>query len=154
MLPHTLQYIVSNHKLNRNPKPGGHLECRACRGTFLFYDRLRQAALTKLDEDHTRLAEIADVLLAIHQCECHSYRYMAHVMLAAQQAHQMMLAIAQMDYNTAYLVFDFKQKFLPKGFREGGDSYYGKKGMLWWGYVKPDTGEAVMGFETTNQLHV
>ena len=31
------------------------------------------------------------------------------------------------------MVFDFKQKFLAKGFYEGGDSYYGKKGMLWWG---------------------
>ena len=81
---------------------------------------------------------------------------MAHVMLAAQQAHQMKLAIAQMDYNTANLVLDFKQKFLPKGFLEGGDSYYGKKGMLRWGacvymYVKPDTGEAATGFETTNR---
>ena len=40
------------------------------------------------------------------------------------------------------MVFDFKQKFLAKGFREGGDSYYGKKGILWWGagvYVKADS---------------
>eukprot|EP00731_Ephydatia_muelleri_P027136 Em0019g9a len=35
--------------------------------------------------------------------------------------------------STAYLTFDFKQKFLSKGFREGGDAYYGKKGMLWFG---------------------
>ena len=52
---------------------------------------------------------------------------MAHVILAAQQAYQMKMAIAQMDCNTAYMVIDFKQKFLAKGFREGGDSYYGKK---------------------------
>ena len=67
---------------------------------------------------------------------------MAHVMLAAQQAYQMKMAIAQMDCNTAYVVFDFKQKFLAKRFREGGDSYYGKKGMSWWGagvYVKVNT---------------
>ena len=65
---------------------------------------------------------------------------MAHVMLAAQQSHKMKQAIAEMDSSTAYVVFDFKQKFLAKGFREGGDSYYGKKGMLWFGagvYIKP-----------------
>ncbi|KAL5475177.1 hypothetical protein EMCRGX_G027244 [Ephydatia muelleri] len=39
---------------------------------------------------------------------------MAHVMLAAQQAHHMRLAIAQMDSDTAYMVFDFKQKYLAK----------------------------------------
>ena len=87
-------------------------------------------ALARLDEDPTRLPEMADVLLALHQCERRSYQYMAHVMLAAQQAYQMKMAIAQMDCKTAYVVFDFKQKFLAKGFREGGDSYYGKKGML------------------------
>ena len=27
------------------------------------------------------------------------------------------------------MVFNFKQKFLAKGFREGGDSYYGTKGI-------------------------
>ena len=35
-------------------------------------------------------------------------------MLAAQQTHHMRLAIAQMDSDTAYMVFDFKQKFLAK----------------------------------------
>ena len=84
------------------------------------------------------------MLLTIHQCERRSYRYMAHVMLATQQAHHTKLAIVQMDSSTAYMymVYDFKQKFLAKGFREGGDSYYGKKGMLWWGagvYIKPET---------------
>ena len=31
---------------------------------------------------------------------------------------------------------------LKKGFREGGDSYYGEKGMMWWGagvFIKPKT---------------
>ena len=65
---------------------------------------------------------------------------MAHVMQAAQQARKIKLAIAEMDSSTAYIVYDFKQKFLSKGFREGSDSYYGKKGMMWWGagvFIKP-----------------
>ena len=45
----------------------------------------------------------------------------------------MQMAIAEMDCSTAYIVSDFKQKFLAKGYREGGYSYYRKKGMLWWG---------------------
>ena len=44
-------------------------------------------AVTKLDVDPTRLPEIADLLLAIHQCVRHSYRYMDHVMQAAQQVY-------------------------------------------------------------------
>ena len=83
-------------------------------------------ALAKVDED-------PDEMLAIHQCERHYYQYIAHVMLAAHQAHHMKMAIAEMDCKTAYMVFDFKQKFLAKGFREGGDSYYEKKGILWFG---------------------
>ena len=106
--------LAPNRKPNRNPKAGGQLECNACMSTFLFYDRLRRVALARLDEDPTRLPEMADVLLALHQCERRSYQYMAHVMLAAQQAYQMKMAIAQMDCNTAYVVFDFKQKFLQK----------------------------------------
>ena len=47
-----------------------------------------------VDEDPTRLAEVADILLTIHQCERRTYRYMAHFMLAAQQAHHMKVAIA------------------------------------------------------------
>ena len=38
-------------------------------------------------------------------------------------------------------MFNFKQRFLAKGYHEGGNSYFGKKDMLWWGagvYVKPD----------------
>ena len=38
-----------------------------------------------------------------------------------------------MSPNTVYVVFDFKQKFWSRGFREGGDSHYGKKGMQWFG---------------------
>ena len=105
---------------NKTPKAGGCLECNACRSPFLFFDKLRHVALIKLDGDPTRLSEIADVLLAIHQCERRSYRYMAHVMQAAQQAHKMKLAIAEVDSSTAYIIYDFKQKFLAKGFREGG----------------------------------
>ena len=134
--------LAPNRKPNRNPKASGQLECNACRSTFLFYDRLRRVALARLDENPTRLPEMADVLLALHQCERRTYRYMAHVKLAVQQAYHMKMAIAQMDCNTAYVVFDIKQKFLAKGFREGGDSYYGKKGMLWRGagvHVKANT---------------
>ena len=134
--------LVPDKKPSKEPKPGGRLECCACRGPYLFYDKLRHVALSKLDEDPSRLAEISDALVTIHQCERRSYRYMAHVMQAAHQEHRMKQAMAEMDSKTAYLVFDFKQKFLAKGFREGGDSYYGKKGMLWWGagvHVKSDT---------------
>ena len=146
-----------NRKPNRNPKAGGQLECNACRSTFLFYDRLRRVALTRLDDDPTRLPEMADVLLALHQCERRSYRYMAHVMLAAQQTYQMKMAIAEMDCNTAYMVFDFKQKFLAKGFREGGDSYYRKKGMLWWGagvHVKANTPQDIRSDEPIMKPYV
>eukprot|EP00731_Ephydatia_muelleri_P001509 Em0001g1509a len=82
---------------------------------------------------------------------------MAHVMLAAQQAHKMKQAVLEMDSSTEYMVFDFKQTFLAKGFREGGDSYYGKKGMLWWGagvYVKPDTGQDDRSAESLEENHV
>ena len=149
--------LVSTCRPNRSPKPGGHLCCSACRSPFQFYDKLQCIAMAKLDDDPNRLSEIADVLLTIHRCEHRSYRYMAHVMLAAQQAHHMKLAIVQMDSSTAYMVYDFKQKFLAKGFREGGDSYYGKKGMLWWGagvYIKPETEEEAVSTEVQNQLYV
>ena len=149
--------LVPNRKPNANPKPGGHLQCNACRSPFLFFDRLRHVALVKLHEDPTRLEEIADVLLTVHQCERRTFRYMAHVMLAGQQAHKMKQAVLEMDSSTAYMVFDFKQKFLAKGFREGGDSYYGKKGMLWWGagvYIKPDTGQDDRSTESLEESHV
>ena len=149
--------LVPDRRPNKGPKPGGHMECHACRGPFLFYDKLRYVALTKLNEDPTRLAEIADVLVTIHQCERRSYRYMAHVMQATHQDHHMKQAMAEMDCTTAYLVYDFKQKFLAKGFREGGDSYYGKKGMLWWGagaYVKPCVEVHNEIVEPLEKLHV
>ena len=117
-----------------------------------------QVALKKLDEDPIRLDEIANVLLTVHQCERSTFRYMAHVMQAVQQCLRMKQAIAEMDYTTAYLIFDFKQKFLAKGFREGGDSYYGKKVMLWWGagvFTKPyTTEEEVRSGESNEELHV
>ena len=78
------------------------------------------------------------------------------LMLAAQQSHKMKQVIAEMDSSTAYVVFDFKQKFLAKGFREGSDSYYGKKGMLWFGvgvYIKPDSQHASYS-ESPDKLHV
>ena len=134
--------LAPQRKPNKTSKAGGHLDCSACRSPFLFYDKLRKVCMAKVDEDPTRLSEVADILLTIHQCERHTYRYMAHDMLASQQAYHMKKAIAQMDSDTAYMVFDFKQKFLAKGFREGGDSYYVKKGILWWGagvYVKADS---------------
>eukprot|EP00731_Ephydatia_muelleri_P035750 Em0155g5a len=149
--------LVPDRRPNKGPKPGGHMECHACRGPFLFYDKLRYVALTKINEDPTRLAEIADVLVTIHQCERWSYRYMAHVMQATHQDHHMKQAMAEMDCTTAYLVYDFKQKFLAKGFREGGDSYYGKKGMLWWGagaYVKPCVEVHNEIVEPLEKLHV
>ena len=118
--------LFPDRRPNKNPKLGGYLGCSACRGTFLFYDRLRHVALAKLDQDLTRLAKIANVLLSIYQYERRTFRSMVHVMLAAQQSHKMKQAIAKMDSSTAYVVFDFKQKFLAKGFREGGDSM-GKK---------------------------
>ena len=150
--------LTSHRKPNKNPKAGGHLECNACRSPFLFFDKLRHVALMKLDRSPTKLSELADVLLTIHQCERRSYRYMAHVMQAAQQAHRMKLAIAEMDSSTAYIVYDFKQKFLAKGFREGGDSYYGKKGMMWWGagvFIKPETRAVISSPSScTDKLYV
>ena len=57
--------LASIRKLNMSSKVGGRLEYNVCRSTFLFYDRLSRVALAKLDEDPNRLAEMADVLLAI-----------------------------------------------------------------------------------------
>ena len=36
-------------------------------------------ALARLDEDPTRLPEMADVLLALHQCERCLYRYIVYL---------------------------------------------------------------------------
>ena len=95
--------LAPRRKPNKTPRTGGCLECSACRSAFLFYDRLRRVSMVIVGEDPTRLAEVADILLTIHQCELRTYRYMAHVMLAAQQAHHMRLAMAQMGSDTAYM---------------------------------------------------
>ena len=148
--------IVPDRRPNMNSKLAGHMDCNACRGTFQFYNKLRHVAIAKLDQDTTRLAEIADVLLSIYQCERRTFRFMAHVMLAAQQSHKMNQVIAEMDSSTAYVVFAFKQKFPAKGFREGSDSYYREKGMLWFGtgvYIKPYS-EDTSYCESPNQLWI
>ena len=71
----------------------------------------------------------------------------------------MKLAVTQMGSNTAHIVSDFKQKFLVKGFRAVREQtptmarreFCGGAGV----YVKPYTGEAAMGSETTaNQLYI
>ena len=61
---------------------------------------------------------------------------MAHAVQDVQQEYFMKQAWCKMSANTAYVVFDFKQKFWSRGFREGGDSHYGKKGMQWFGMVE------------------
>ena len=61
---------------------------------------------------------------------------MSHVVHDVQQQQ----ARSNMAADTTYIIFDFKQKFWARGFREGGDAYCGKKGMLWFrmgAYVKP-----------------
>ena len=84
---------------------------------------------------------------------------MAHVMLAAQQAHHVKMAIAKTDCKTAYMVFDFKQKLLANGYCEGGDSYYRKKGILWFGagvHIKANRlqEEAKSNAKSIEQLYV
>ncbi|KAL5488503.1 hypothetical protein EMCRGX_G017444 [Ephydatia muelleri] len=119
----------------------GLLECEACRCSFLFYDQLRQSALMRFSDD-SKQDVLADILLTIHQCERRTYRYMAHVVQDVQQQYLMKKARHSMSADTVYIVFDFKQKFWSRGFREGGDAYYGKKGMQWFGmaaFVKNTT---------------
>ena len=114
----------------------GQLECEACRCPFLFYDQLRWAALEKIKD----VCVLSDVLVTLHQCERRTFRYMSHVVHDVQQQYLMKQARSNMAADTTYIIFDFKQKFWARGFREGGDAYYGKKGMLWFGmsaYVKP-----------------
>lgn len=94
--------LASDRRPNKNPKPGGHLECSSCLSTFLFYDKLRSVARAKLNKDPNRQAEIANVLHTIYQYERRSYRYMAHVMLAAQQVHHMKLATVLDNKNDPY----------------------------------------------------
>ena len=84
--------------------------------------------MSKLDVDTSRLPKIADLLLAIHQCEHRSYRYMAHVMQAAQQACKMKLAITRaldtmyMTSNKNSLQSEFEREVTPTTV---------KKGMMW-----------------------
>ena len=59
--------LAPQRKPNKTPRAGGCLECSACRSAFLFYDRLRQVSMAIVDEGPTRLAEVADILLTIHQ---------------------------------------------------------------------------------------
>ena len=58
--------LVPHRRPNMNPKPGGHLECN------VSSYRLRRVAVARLDENPARQAEIADVLLTVHQCERHT----------------------------------------------------------------------------------
>ena len=45
---------------------------------------------------------------------------MAHVVQDVQQHYLMHLVRKSLGGDTMYVIFDFKQKFLSKGFREGG----------------------------------
>ena len=42
--------MVVGRRPNMNPKLASHMDCSACRGTLLFYDRLRCVAIAKLDQ--------------------------------------------------------------------------------------------------------
>ena len=63
---------------------------------------------------------LSDSLIAIHQCERRTFQYMAHVVQDVQQEYFMKQARRKMSSNTAYVVFDFKQKFLSRGSIQGG----------------------------------
>ena len=108
----------------------GELECEACRCPFLIHDQLRWAALEKI-------VYFLMYSSQLHQCERRTFRYMSHVVHDLQQQYQMKHTRSIMAADTTYIIFDFKQKFWARGFREGGDAYYV---MLWFGmgaYVKP-----------------
>ena len=109
-----------------NQEPCGQLECEACRCPFLFYDQLRWAAL----ENIKYVCVLSDVLVTLHQCESCTFRYMLHVVHDVKQQYLMKQARNNMAADTAYIIFDFKQKFWAQGFRVGGDVYYGKHGKL------------------------
>ena len=117
----------------------GQLECEAGCCPFLFYDQLRWAAL----ENFKDVCVLSDVLVTLHLCERRTFRYMSHIVHDVQQQYLMKQARNNMEADTAYIFFDFKQKFWARGFREGGDALLWKKkkkGMLWFGmgaYVKP-----------------
>ena len=127
---------TKNHSESCGQLQCGQLQCEACRCPFLFYDHLRWTAIQKLTDETV----LADILVTIFQCERRTFRYMCHVIHDMQQQYLMRKARHNMEGDTVYIIFDFKQKFWTRGFREGGDAYYGKKGMQWFGmgaYVKP-----------------
>ena len=131
--------LAEDHAPRVDPKRIGYLDCTACRGPYLFFDSLRRIAFARFENQEIDLTLLSDVLLTIHQCERRTFRYMAHVVQDVQQHYLMHLVRKSLGGDTMYVTFDFKQKFLSKGFREGGDAYYGKKGILWFGaaaYVK------------------
>eukprot|EP00731_Ephydatia_muelleri_P014407 Em0008g127a len=131
--------LTEDHAPRIDPKRIGYLDCTACRGPYLFFDSLRRIAFARFEKQEIDLTLLSDMLLTIHQCERRTFRYMAHVVQDVQQHYLMHLVRKSLGGDTMYVIFDFKQKFLSKGFREGGDAYYGKKGMLWFGaaaYVK------------------
>ncbi|KAL5491954.1 hypothetical protein EMCRGX_G017334 [Ephydatia muelleri] len=112
--------------------------------------------MAKLDEDPNKLAEIADVLLMIHQCERCSYRYMDHVMLAAQLVHHVKLATVQMDSTTAWCLTSNQSSLQMGSMREKETSSMAKKGCYGvgsWLYIKPEIEEEAMGTEVQNQLY-
>ena len=96
----------------------GQLECEACHCPFLFYDQLRCAALEKIKD----VCVLSDVLVTLHQCERRTFRYMSHVVHDVQQQYLMKQARSNMAADTTYIIFDFKQKFWARGFRESSDA--------------------------------
>ena len=72
-------------------------------------------------------------LMYSSQCERRTFRYMSHVVHYVQQQYLMKQARNNMAADTAYIIFDFKQKFWARGFREYGE----EKGyaMVWNGCI-------------------
>ena len=56
---------------------------------------------------------------------------MSHVVHDVQQQYLMRQTRHNMEQDTVYIVFDFKQKFRARGFRESGDAYWGCSGLGW-----------------------
>ena len=60
---------------------------------------------------------------------------MPHVVHDVQQQYLMKQARSNMmAADTTYIILYFKQKFWARGFKEGGDAYYGKRvcyGLEW-----------------------
>ena len=102
---HTLD-LAKDHAPRTDHRTIGFLECSACRGPYLFYDKLCQIAMAKFEETETTL--LSDLLLTIHHCERCTFRYMAHVVKNVQQHHLMNLERNSLGGDTMYVVFDFK----------------------------------------------